>query len=265
MIKKLILGSGLLILLCSVSYADTHTVTNCADSGTGSLRWAILTANASIAAVTTTRENVPPEISTKIAGAGIKSDDYIGQQAQFDIKITDNTSIDSTSVTVLMDAGAVSYSTTAFTGPEMDLTYTPATALSEGTHDLKVQAADIFGNISTKEVNDLQISYAAARVVNNRVICYPSSFAPEKGETVTIAYNLTADANISVYIAGPAGGTHWLSKFTAGAMGGKAGYNQIEYNGTSSIGSGKLGNGIYVILIASGNRSIGRGHLVVYE
>jgi len=57
----------------------------------------------------------------------------------------------------------------------------------------------------------------------------------------------------------------WTRHFSAGEMGGQAGYNAVAFNGISDISGLPLGNGIYVYKIVAEGRVIGKGHIVIYD
>jgi hypothetical protein len=76
---------------------------------------------------------------------------------------------------------------------------------------------------------------------------------------------LNKDADITIYVYGPAGVVSWTRKYPAGTMGGQAGYNMVEFSGISDVSGAPLANGIYVFKIIHQNKVRGTGYIVVYE
>jgi len=110
---------------------------------------------------------------------------------------------------------------------------------------------------------NVAVETGPVRIIGD-ILCYPSVFKPlSEGET-RIAYNLSKDANISVYIYDASGQVILTKKFASGVVGGRAGYNDFTWNGIMDIG-GYVGNGIYIIQITSGNSLVATGKLVVFD
>ncbi len=112
-------------------------------------------------------------------------------------------------------------------------------------------------------------SGAPARLKKGTIVrAYPSVFKPATGvgdeRTLRIAYDLTAHASVTLYLYDVGGKIIWTYKAAAGAEGGRAGYNEVDWNGITDLG-GYIGNGIYVLKIVSGDKVLGTGKIVVYE
>ncbi|MBN2057276.1 MAG: hypothetical protein JW782_00570 [Candidatus Saganbacteria bacterium] len=219
------------------------------------------TSTTTTSTTTTTIDGQPPEVIMLIEGAAIKSCDYIGKRPAVEAEITDNTSIDAGSVRAYIDGQESSYITTAFSGQAMAIRFMPADDLSVGDHILKVLANDIYGNAGWQELNELEVSSENVRVVND-VLVSPSTYT---GGNVSLAYTLNTDSAIRLHLIGPDGTVRWTRSFSAGSMGGKAGYNIVAFNGVTDLAGQQLGNGIYVIMLVANGRNIGKGHLVVFE
>ena len=54
------------------------------------------------------------------------------------------------------------------------------------------------------------------------------------------------------------------TNYPSGSMGGKAGYDEVTWDGKDDFGS-TVGNGIYPFRIVAGGRVLGRGKIAVLE
>jgi len=131
-----------------------------------------------------------------------------------------------------------------------------------GRYYMYVYAKDIFGNFGAW-VGGAQVNYGETKVIGE-VLSYPTVFKPLTEGSATIAYNLSRNADVSIFLYDVSGQVVLTKKFASGYMGGRAGYNQFEWSGVSDFG-GYIGNGIYVIKITSGNKVIGTGKIVVFD
>jgi outer membrane protein assembly factor BamB len=136
-------------------------------------------------------------------------------------------------------------------------------------YTIYIRAEDSSGN-STEEAFDVRI-YAGAVQVIGPALAYPVPFMPltmlnTGGDPLRIAYTLTDDADIIFYVYDLNQRTLYTRKFFAGQNGGRAGYNQLEWNGVTDFGH-VLGNGIYIyqILRREDRKPIGKGKIVIFE
>jgi hypothetical protein len=211
-----------------------------------------------------TGDDEAPKIIIKTSGVTLKSGDYMDKRPDISVSITDNVALDDSSFNLTLDGAALTYTTLSFTTTALEIETTPTADLAEGDHTIRAWISDTSGNMTTKEVSDLTVTYDPVSVVGEIAI-HPRNFAPSSGEKLKIAYHLTADSELNHYIVGPSGERHWSRRSYPGGPGGKAGYNEIEYDGVSDVTQRPLANGIYVYMLISGNKSIKRGHIVIYE
>ncbi|MFH1576085.1 MAG: NosD domain-containing protein, partial [Candidatus Margulisiibacteriota bacterium] len=213
--------------------------------------------------VTVMIDSVSPEVSISIADRGIKSGDSIDSQTtEFEITMTDDSSLAASTTNVYFDDTAVSYFIKTLTDNLIELTYAPG-VLTDGKHSIKAQVADAAGNVGIKEVVDLTV--VTGPVAIKDIIVSPSPFAPSSGQSVKIAYVLSKDADLRILMYSISGELAWNRIFASGAIGGLAGYNEISYNGISDTTGMPAGNGVYVFKVVADNKVIGKGHIVVYE
>jgi parallel beta-helix repeat protein len=135
--------------------------------------------------------------------------------------------------------------------------------LGAGLHAVSIEAQDRVGNNAVPFSGTVRVGSGQAQVFGP-VMTYPTPFKPLSGGNATIAYMLTDDARVTIYLYDISGRVVYTGKFGPGSNGGRAGYNAVEWNGISDLG-GVVGNGIYVFKITSGKKEIGSGKMVVYE
>jgi thermitase len=196
----------------------------------------------------------------------LKNGDYISTQPKFKAVITDDLALDPSSIKLYFDNIQVIGTITWINSKECELDYAPFNSLldeSVKTYAIKVEAADTFANVAVKEISGLKASTKSAKIIGP-VLSYPTVIRPSLGQTAQIAYNLTANADIAIYLYGLDGQNIWTKKFTGGTVGGVAGYNQVLFDGKSDLG-GILGNGLYVFKIVSGGSVIGTGHVLILD
>jgi len=209
----------------------------------------------------TTWDATEPVVIIKNLGLALKNNDPIDEDTVFDVLITDNLSIDATSLDLELNGEDVTYNTISFSPTEMQINHS-ASGLAVGEHAIRVEVSDDAGNTAVKEITGLTV-YSGAPSVIGDVVAYPIPFRPKSGEICRIAYNLTADSNVTILIYGPVG-LLYRKEYLAHQNGGKAGYNVIEFDGRANSGY-IFGNGIYPYLIVIDGQSKAKGHIVVND
>jgi hypothetical protein len=209
-------------------------------------------------------ESIPPSVLIIINGVTLKSGDFVPSQPTIKVVATDNYAISSGGVKVFIDDSEVTISgTRSFSTTSVEVEY--ETALSPGTHSIRVEATDGAGNKTTREAAGLKVAETGADVELTYVIAHPTTFRPRGGEAAAFSYVLNKDADIRIYLFSPVGRVDWTRRFPAGTMGGQAGYNSVTFSGVSDITGAPVANGIYVFKVISRNRVVGKGYIVVYD
>ena len=93
---------------------------------------------------------------------------------------------------------------------------------------------------------------------------YPNPFSPMSGRSTLIQYTLSVDAPIMVVLFDITGHQVKRLNFSSGANGGRAGVNNVSWDGRSLTGN-IAGNGMYIFEIISENRLIGTGKMVIMD
>jgi hypothetical protein len=102
-----------------------------------------------------------------------------------------------------------------------------------------------------------------AALPSNLVRFGPNPYNPNNGSG-RFWYWLTADSDTSIYLIDLAGSIAWKQTYLSGTNGGKAGENNILYDGKTSWGD-QLGQGVYIYKIVQGGKSIGGGKIAVIK
>ncbi|HTY12749.1 MAG TPA: S8 family serine peptidase [Candidatus Omnitrophota bacterium] len=218
------------------------------------------------------KDKTPPVLTLRIVNADgslrtIWNGDYIPPRPTFKLTVTDAHGVDTLNVRLYLDGVAVSAPVMIASSLECYLTYSVPSDLdpeSVRSHSLKADAKDIGKNIATAEVTGLKVTGGAAKL-SGPVLVDPPVAVPSRSVYSNIAYDLTSDADISIFVMGMDGQIVWTRKFRSGEAGGRAGYDQVAFDGRSDLNGGWLGNGIYVFRIVSGGSVIGSGHLVISD
>ena len=96
------------------------------------------------------------------------------------------------------------------------------------------------------------------------VLNYPNPFNPAVGEETEIEYQLTRDADVTIYIFNTIGQLIKKIDCASGATGGTAGYNKVAWNGYSDFAE-IVGNDVYLVRVVSGGSVIGKNKIAVLK
>jgi len=139
-------------------------------------------------------------------------------------------------------------------------TYTAKSSLSSGRHEIGAKAVDSDGSVYQDSIRNLQVK-GDTPVLAGSPLCYPNPFDPSQGNAV-IAYSLSMDCDISVYIIDDAGMVAVKKEYLSGSAGARSGYNEIEWDGSSVSGS-NLRNGAYVAVVTASGTLLGKAKLML--
>jgi len=144
-------------------------------------------------------------------------------------------------------------------------TYEVTTALADGIYGVTIEAFDILAKGTTYEVSQLYIQSSADVLIQGIPLNYPNPYDPATGNT-TIGYTLSKPANISLNIFDLSGNLIYKQAYTSAQEGGKAGYNEITWNGQSN-GGNYVGNGIYIFVIIADGKVVqnGKGKITIFK
>lgn len=211
---------------------------------------------------TISSDAITPEAVIRAGGIAIKNSDYISAKPTVNVIFTDDVSLDAGSAILSIDDLPVSYTVISSLPRTLEVQYTPLVDLSSQTHVIKATINDAAGNPGTSEITGLKVSSSPVEKIGE-ILVSPTVFNPESDGTAKIVYTLNKDSEIIIYMFGVDGSPVAKKKIILGQAGGRAGYNEVEFNGKSDLTSTNLGDGIYIIMITAGGKEIGKGHFVV--
>ena len=246
----------------------TFTITN--EISVGKHQVQVRTTNA--AGVTTVEGFAPytfyvisdkPLITLKADGSEIINGDPINPSPSFEVTVvTDQTlsqlwfTIDNGTPANILPASP-SFNTTVYYKP----------TLPEGKHDVRVEAVDRDGlgatRTSTKEAVNLMVQTTGDLQVYGAPLNYPNPFNAGT-ENTTLSYVLSRNSNITLSVHDLSGTLIAKRELPAGSNGGRAGYNEVPWDGRSDAGD-IVGNGIYVYLVIADGKVGAKGKLTVLK
>jgi len=202
-----------------------------------------------------------PNISVNINGSRKHAGDSINSTPKFEIVVSSGNSLESGNLTVDQTVYPLTFvrDDTNYYATKEGIT------LTDGYHGISIEAFDIVTKASTYEIYPLQVQSGGSLAALGTPLNYPNPFNPAI-QTTSIGYSLSKDANITLSIFDLHGSLISRNSYSAGQNGGKAGYNEVTWDGKNTSGS-VVGNGIYIYLLVSDGAvlSNGRGKLTVFK
>jgi len=89
----------------------------------------------------------------------------------------------------------------------------------------------------------------------------PNPYNPNNG-AAKIWYWLDSDRETSIYIVDMSGKLVWKKSYASGSNGGKAGENNVEFDGRRTNGE-VVGDGAYIFKVIQGGKVAGGGKIAV--
>jgi len=238
----------------------------------------ITTESSNVASAETIHETNPPRIyNIRFDGIPLFDNDVIRPNPLITAYITDEapstealepvskeaTSLNFSAYYIILGADLNSFTFSTAEGV-YKLSHRLSVPLGAGTYTFYITAKDALNNVGTSVPTRVRVISGSVQTVGP-VLTTPVPFKPAtEGGEVTIAYTLSTDAPVDIYMYDVGGRTVLTRKFNSGTNGGRTGYNEVKWNGKSDFGK-IVGNGIYVYKIISKGKVIGKGKIVVYD
>lgn len=206
---------------------------------------------------------VNPEIEMRLDGTSVVAGDPISAKPSIEAVVTSLTTLESIKLYINSNPAI-----TLTKVPDPDNTYinygfyTPTTPFTDGSYSIRIVAKDIENRQTSKEVTSLIVGDEQSLGILGAPLNYPNPFNPENG--TYISYSLSKNAGIQLSIHDLTGNMIWKQNYASGTNGGRAGYNEIFWNGKSGSG-GYCGNGIYVLVIVGDGKVIGRSKITAIK
>lgn len=201
-------------------------------------------ASAANAVTTSSATQERPSISIVINGIKPYPGDSISAKPKIEITATSTNTVQSGHIRLDGNAADLSFVGSTY---KFYATYEVLTTLSDGIHAVTIEATDNYNNITTFEVLPLYVRSAGTVTVQGQPLNFPNPFDPGSQPTY-LSYNLSKPAGITINIFDLSG--HLIAKKSYGpdSPGGRAGYNEVSWDGKTDSGN-YVGNGIYIYLI----------------
>jgi len=149
------------------------------------------------------------------------------------------------------------------TGPrKYHFSFSPGTELTGVTHEVEIRATNLGGSADYYSIKQLKSSGILS--ITSRPKNVPNPFRPRHGEGTTIIYNLSNDTDTKLIIYDITGRAIWQKSFNPGAEGGKAGQNNVFWDGKNDFGE-YVGNGVYIYIITSSSKILSKGQMAVMD
>ncbi|MDI6731809.1 MAG: Ig-like domain-containing protein, partial [Candidatus Margulisbacteria bacterium] len=206
--------------------------------------------------------NRPSTTSFLINGSSVYPGDTINSRPSIEVVITSSNSLESGRITIDSVPSALSF---IKVDNNYYSTHEVTTALANGSHTITVEAFDILGNGMTYEVTALYTQSSSSASIQGVPLNYPNPFNPST-QTTRIGYTLSKDSNVTLNIFDLHGNLIIKNTYSSGQTGGKAGYNEITWDGKASNNS-TVGNGIYLYFLIADGQVVqnGKGKLTVFR
>jgi len=145
------------------------------------------------------------------------------------------------------------------------------TGLTAGNYE--VEFRDVSGwhkplnrTAEVKSGNTAEESGTYQRMIYGRVLPYPNPYDPVKDGAVKLTYTLETDADVNIYVFDTSRRLVYMYSCMSGAIGGKQGYNEIEWRGVDMFGR-VVDNGACLIrMVENGTgRLLGKGKILIYK
>ncbi|MFA5104306.1 MAG: IPT/TIG domain-containing protein [Candidatus Margulisiibacteriota bacterium] len=206
-----------------------------------------------------------------VDGVKLLSGDILGSVANISVVFSSETAISIPSFRMYIDGREVTDGTNTYydsystEGIFTTVNYKIKTALTEGTYTVLASATDSSGILYEDERTNLQVMSDSTKLVVGYVLMYPNPYDPTKG-SVKLTYRLATDTNTTIYVFDVNGRLVWKESYISQFNGGKAGYNEVLWNGYD-VFSRILDNDVYLIrIVESGSGKVmGKGKLVILK
>lgn len=206
-----------------------------------------------------------PEIVLKANGQDIINSDPIKTNPSFEVTVAANSALTLSNLKLYINEAA---QTVTLTQQNSSRTisyafYNPT--LASGSYNVRVFAMDDAGNATTKEAASLLVQSSGDALIYGTPLCYPNPFNPNT-QTANIGYSLSKASALNLNIYDISGNIITRKTYTAQQTGGKAGYNEITWDGKNDSGN-IVGNGIYLFFLLVDGKVIqnGKGKLTVFK
>jgi|GEM_PF-1895186 len=210
--------------------------------------------------ILTAPDTTPPVISdVTVDDKTVFDRDIIRSTPTIKATITDNVSVDASSITVEVGSAYTPATTpsVSFAPSNGLMTLVITDALPAGDIALKITVKDTPGGNSATFTRTLKVSDGSL-YIEGSAFNYPNPFNP-LAETTKLGFNISKDATVTIYLFDTTG-----KIILKRAYGATAGYNEFTWDGRDDYGD-IASNGVYMARIVGEGKLIGRTKIWVIK
>jgi len=203
------------------------------------------------------------DISIKINGIKPYPGDPISATPRIEVTLTSSSAVQSAKISVDSTSSNLNFAATDIY--RYLATHEVTAALTDGNHAITIEVTNVSNEALTFEAMPLYVQSAAEVIIQGFALNYPNPFDPGVQST-RIGYTLSKPANVKLNIFDLAGNLVRKISFAADQEGGRAGYNEVSWDGRYD-GGNYVGNGIYPFLIIANRKVVpnGIGKITVFK
>jgi hypothetical protein len=205
----------------------------------------------------------PLNVSIQINGIKPYPGDPISATPKIEVTLTSSSAVQSADINVGPTRSNLNFVQTDIY--RYLATHEVTTPLTDGVHGITIEVTNVSNEAITFEAIPLYVQSAANVIIQGFALNYPNPFDPGTQST-RIGYTLSKPANVKLNIFDLSGNLVRTTSFTAGQEGGRAGYNEVPWDGKYD-GGNYVGNGIYPFLIVANGKVVpnGIGKITVFK
>ena len=221
--------------------------------------WSLGTSSSKAMIITSSSTQEKPIINFTFDTKKVYPGDFISSTPKIEITILSSNEISSGKIKIGNIADSLFFTNHLST-------YEVRSPLPDGNYCLTIEASDNFGNTSTIEVSPLYVQMAKDLIIQGNTLSYPNPFNPSAGGKVYLGYILTRHASVVIKVFDIAGNLVKQISCASNQEGGRAGYNEVSWDGKADNG-GEVGNGVYLYLIIAEGKVIpnGKGKITIFK
>lgn len=203
------------------------------------------------------------DVSIRINGSKPYPGDPISATPRIEVTLTSSNAVQSAEINVDSSPSNLNFVQTDIY--RYLATHEVTTALTDGVHGITIEVSNVSAEAITFEAYPLYVQSAADVIVQGFALNYPNPFDPASQNT-RIGYTLSKPANVKLNIFDLAGNIVHKTSLAADQEGGRAGYNEVIWDGKDE-GGNYVGNGIYPFLILVNGKVVhnGIGKITVFR
>jgi hypothetical protein len=198
----------------------------------------------------------------------LRNGDYVSSNLTLIVTVDAQVSTTHSFTLIVKSNGATLNNSVTITPSVTSNTVTISITLTDtGINDLQIFAVanwlvDRQSNVVYKSVMVADASSVVTLKPGSKILCHPMPYDPNSIDPMDIAYELTAESDVSIYVYNLLGQVVWKNLYCKGFEGANAGYNQVSFNGVDAFGD-KLAIGMYFIQIVHGKSVLGTSKFLV--